>query len=239
MDTLLSTGALADQLGVSVPTVRRTASVLGLPDRRTGGGHRRFSPTDSKLLAERLGTTPTVVGFSSTEVKVLAAVARHPIGLRSMRAIGRAAHVSPTTAESAVRSLVARGLVRSTTETVAEGSARDLVVYRLKLGPGWSKVASLISQAVPPLTMQPTDNASASRVPQRFWHHFWNVDPGQLRLPDDGDFVARRLLLSSDPTAWAWAAQHLAPRSIQAARHARGVDGPTGAMIDNLLDGAT
>lgn len=238
MDTALTTGEVAARTGVSVPTVRRAAAHLGLFGQRTRGGHRRFSPDDAHLLAVYLGVTPTLDGFRRPEVKVLAALSRRPTGFRSLRAVSRAARLSPTTAGSAIQSLTSRGLVTAATETVAEGSARDLTVYRLVLSPEWSKIAPVVSQTVPPL-FDEASTPPATVVPQRLWHHFWNVVPSQLRLPADDQFVARRLLLSEDPVAWAWAAQHMSAAAIASARNSRGVDGPTGAMLDNLVGSAT
>lgn len=238
MDTALSAGEVAKRTGVSVPTVRRAAAHLGLLDQRTPGGHRRFSPEDAHILEGHLGVTPTLDGFSSSEVKVLAALARRPIGLRSLRAVGRAAHVSPTATARAVQSLTNRGLVAGTRETVAEGSARERTVYRLVVSPEWSRIAAVVSQTDPPLCdEEPTRDTTV--VPQRLWHHFWNVEPSQLRLPADEQFVAQRLLLSDDPVAWAWAAQHMSPAAIASARYARGVDDSLGALLDNLAGAAT
>lgn len=233
MDTALSAGDVAARTGVSVPTVRRAAARLGFHDQRTPGGHRRFSPVDAHLLALHLGVTPTVDELRPAEVKVLAALSRRPTGLRSLRAVSRAAHLSPTTAGSAIQSLTNRGLVTASTETVAEGSARDLTVYRLVLSPQWSRIAAVVSQTVPP-HVEETPTPPPTVVPQRLWHHFWNIEPSRLRLPADDHFVARRLLLSDDPVAWAWAAQHLSAAAIASVRTSRGVDGPTGALLDNL-----
>ncbi len=238
MDTALTAGDVAAQTGVSVPTVRRAAVHLGLRDQRTHGGHRRFSPDDARQLTAHLGVTPAVDGFTPSEVKVLAALSRRPTGLRSLRAVARATRLSPTTAGAAIQSLASRDLVTANTETVAEGSARELTVYRLVQSPQWSHIAPVVSRTVPPLFNEAL-LAPATAVPQRLWHHFWNVEPSQLRLPADEQFVARRLLLSEDPVAWAWAAQHLSAAAIAATRNSRGVDGPTGALIDNLVRSAT
>lgn len=234
----MTTGEVAARTGVSVPTVRRAAAHLGLLDQRTQGGHRRFSPEHARILAVHLGVTPALDGFRPPEVKVLAALSRRPAGFRSLRAVARASRLSPTTVGAAMRSLTSRGLVTATTETVAEESARELTVYRLVPSPQWSQIASVVSQTIPPLV----DEASpppTTVVPQRLWHHFWNVEPSRLRLPSDDQFVARRLLLSDDPVAWAWAAQHLSAAAIASVRNSRGVDGPTGAMLDNLVGSAT
>lgn len=238
VDTALAAGEIAARTGVSVPTVRRAAAHLGLRNQRTQGGHRRFSPDDAHLLTVHLGVTPALDGFTPSEVKVLAAVSRRPAGFRSLRAVSRATHLSPTTVGTAIQSLANRGLVTAAIETVAEGSARELTVYRLVHSSQWSHIAPVVSQTVPPLIDEPPP-PPATAVPQRLWHHFWNVEPSQLRLPADDRFVARRLLLSEDPVAWAWAAQHLSAAAIASTRNSRGVDGPTGAMLDNLVRSAT
>lgn len=238
MDTTLTAGEVAARTGVSVPTVRRAADHLGLLDQRTQGGHRRFSQDSAHLLTVHLGVTPALDGFTPPEVKVLAALSRRPTGLRSLRAVSRASRLSPTTAGAAIQSLMNRGLVTAATESVAEGSARELTVYRLVLSAQWSHIAPVVSQTVPPL-IDEERLTPATVVPQRLWHHFWNVEPSRLRLPADEQFVARRLLLSNDPVAWAWAAQHLSAAAIASTRNSRGVDGPTGAMLDNLIRSAT
>lgn len=181
--------------------------------------------------------TPALSDFTPHEVRVLAAFARHPLGFRSLRAVARAARISPSTAGAAVESLIRHGLVQAFTETVAEGSARDLTVYRLLPSSEWSRIAPVVSQTVPPISEH--ESSLASKVPARLWHHFWNVEPSRLRLPEDEQFVARRLLLSQDPIAWAWAAQNLSAAAIASTRHTRGVDGPTRAMIENLLSTPT
>ncbi len=237
MDTTLASGEVARQLGVSAPTLRRAAARLGIFHKHIPGQHRRFNDREVRLLVGELGVTPTISGFTPQEVKVLAAFARHPLGFRSIRAVARSAQISPTTASGVVEALVKRGFVSASVETVAEGSARDLIVYRLKLSPEWSRIASVVSQTVPRVTRDRVP--SEPRVPQRLWHHFWNVEPSRLRLPDDGEFIARRLLLSQDPIAWAWASRNLSAEAIASTRNVRGVDGATRAMIDNLLAGST
>lgn len=237
MDSTLTAGEVAKWIGVSVPTLRRAADQLGLFDRRHLGEHRRFSDRDVSLLVGQLGLTPTLSGFTQHEVKVLAALARRPIGFRSIRAVGRAARISPTTAGRVIESLKSRGFVDVSVETVAEGSASDLTIYRLKPSPQWSRIASVVSQTVPRLAGRETQ--PTSKVPRYLWHHFWNVEPSRLRLPDDGEFIARRLLLSQDPIAWAWATRNLSAEAITSVRSVRGVDKRTRSMIDNLLAGLT
>ncbi|HTN99580.1 MAG TPA: hypothetical protein VL068_02795 [Microthrixaceae bacterium] len=237
MDTVLTSGEVASELGVSAPTLRRSAARLGLFDQRRRGQHRLFSANDVQKLIDDLGKTPEVRDFTPYEVMALAAFARRPIGFRSIRAVARSARIAPTTASGVIKALVQRGFVRASTETVAEGSARDITVYRLQPSAKWAKIASVVSQTVPPRTEDLTP--PPSKVPPKLWHHFWNVEPSRLSLPDDEQFIARRLLLSQDPIAWAWAAQNLSPAAVSSTRYTRGIDGPTCAMIDNLLAEST
>lgn len=238
MDTTLGIGEVAESLGVSVPTIRRTADELGLTPHRTDGGHRRFTRSDVDRLIEHLGITPSVDGLSSSEVKVLAALSQRPMGLRSLRAVARAAKVSPTTAQRATARLAEHGLIRAETEIVAEGVAREVVVYRLAPGPEWSRIASQVMRTVVPVDQRQSDGNESrrpSKVPRRFWHHFWNVDPSLLRLPKDGRFIAKRMLLSTEPAAWGWAARNLDEAAIRSVLGAREVDPPRAALIENLL----
>ena len=74
-----------------------------------------------------------------------------------------------------------------------------------------------------------------TRVPHRFWHHFWNADPRNLVLPGDAHYVADRLILSSDPEAWGWALDNLPVESLAKVAGSRGADPRSRAMIQNSI----
>ena len=82
------------------------------------------------MFSSELGVVPSVDGLSRVETQVLAALARAPRGLASVRAVARRAVVSPTAAAGALDSLAERGLVRWEREWVAAGRARELEFVR-------------------------------------------------------------------------------------------------------------
>src|SRR5690606_17040874 len=101
---------LARALGISLPAVHRALDDLGVP--RTGRGRARRIPdgTLEQLLASR-GSTPQQ-GIPASELRVLAALSRAPLGLPSARGVASRAGLSPTSASRALRALEARQLVR-------------------------------------------------------------------------------------------------------------------------------
>jgi len=194
---------VADLLATSAPTVRRAAASAGIAASLTPGGHRRFTTGQVSQITSRLGIIPRVDGLSRVEVQVLAAVARHPFGLASIRAVARAAAASPTAASRAASSLVRHGYVRRDAVTVVDrGAARPGTRWRLVLGDPWFAVAALVSATVLPAAQS---GPRPTRVPRRFWHLFWNAEPAALTVEADGGFIATRLILGPDLAARSWA----------------------------------
>lgn len=231
----MTTRAVAGELGVSIPTVRRAVDRLGLRPATTPGGHLRLDDSDVEALRAHLGAVPTVDGLTRTQVLVLAAVSRAPLGLRSERAVARAAGVSPTAAGRALDVLAARGLVRHEERTLAEGRAVTGSVWRLDIGPAWLAIADRVGATILPTP----DPVPAPRgVPRRFWHLFWNADPAALDLERDGEAVAVRMLLGDDLEALAWACAHLSPDALRRAAANRGADAQVRSLVDNVLAAA-
>lgn len=213
-------GDIAELLGVTAPTVRAMSEGLGT---RTGGGHRRFKPTEVTEIAARCGITPTVEGLTATEVKVLAAVARSPRGLRSARAVARRAGVSPTAASRSLAALAAAGLIEQVAERRAEGKVVDVELWRIRFGDEWREVSRQVLRTVPPRPDRETVVSDGpSRLPVRFGHLFWSGNPNSIRLDRDAVFVARRMIGSGDLEAAAWAVTHLPNSAVREAAQARG-----------------
>lgn len=231
MDTYTA-GEVARRLNVSTPTVRRAAASLSLAPQTTAGGHRRFSRTDVAAMRRLIGFTPTVDGLTRSEVKTLAALARHPNGLRSNRAVARATGLSPTAAGRAAARLCVLELASRATEDVAEGSVTTVQVWKLRVGRPWFEIADEVARTVLP---ERPDPGTSDHVPPRFWHQFWNVHPRQLDTDADGAFIALRLVGGDDPAGRAWALRHLDADALDAVRRARGVDVRLVAMVDNAL----
>ena len=71
----------------------------------------RLASDDVAALAQELGVVVPVADLRRSQVQVLAALARAPRGLRSGRAVARAAGLSPTAAMRALRDLIDLDLV--------------------------------------------------------------------------------------------------------------------------------
>lgn len=128
---------IARALGTSVPRVTRAAAQLGI-DARQGNGRFAFSPRAADRVREALGSAPNVDGLSRSEVVVLAALRSAPFGLGSVRAVARRGALSPTATARALDSLGRKELVERSTETVAEGRARERAIWRANLlHPRW------------------------------------------------------------------------------------------------------
>jgi hypothetical protein len=116
---------------------------------------------------------PISVGLTRVQARVLAALARSPRGLASIRSVARRAGVSPTAAGRALDSLTLAGLVRAEKQTLALGRATPVLVYSA-VGdhPRWHGLAPALAEvALPPLPEQ----VPAQTVPYYLRHLFWNT----------------------------------------------------------------
>lgn len=112
MDTeWLSSVAVAENLGVSVPIIHRAIARLPLEPCRGPKGHLRVTQHEAQILLEDLGKAPKGTGFTREELFVLHVLQRRPFGLRSGRAVAKLAGISPSTASQALGNLEKQGLV--------------------------------------------------------------------------------------------------------------------------------
>jgi DNA-binding MarR family transcriptional regulator len=221
MDSVMSAAALARELGTTVPRVVRAIERLGL-DRRQENGRMRLQPADVTRLRDALGDSPPrIPGLMPTEIKVLAALARAPLGLTSARAVAERAGVSPTTAGRALESLRSQGLVTMHKCSLPAGRARRMRVIRLDYGsPRWQQVAGAVAR----VRLRPRAHGASSRsVPARLRHLFWNTAPSQLDVERAGGYIARRLLTVGDPEGLAWGAANLSGENWRHAARTRGI----------------
>jgi DNA-binding transcriptional ArsR family regulator len=237
MDTY-SLNQAARALGTTAPRVRRALDRLGIAPEREQGGRGAFRITGAQLarLREHLDVSPAVPGLSPVEARVLAAVARSPLGLASNRAVARAAGVSPTAASVALRRLGSLGLVRTEVETLALGKATRVGVLHAEIGSEeWPEVAEAIRSVRLPGLPSPRP---ARRVPPYLRHLFWNTHPRQLEVATSAPYIARRLLSNGDLEGLAWGAGHLPAEAWEEAAKARGLDPRTRALALNLARSA-
>ena len=220
MDTshkVYSTTQVADWLGVSVPSIHRAITRLGLEPCRGTKGHLRLSENDARILLGDLGKAPRVDGFTREELFVLSVLLRRPFGLRSGRLVARHAGISPSTALKALNSLEQRAMVEHRHEVVAEGTVKEITVWILRVNPCWmtDQIALDIRSTIPPATIGPV--RKDTKVPRRFKHLFWNVDLAELNTKDHGPAIAVAILEQDNPHALAWAIHNLDPEAFAVA----------------------
>ncbi|CAN5661904.1 hypothetical protein BH24ACT5_BH24ACT5_26490 [soil metagenome] len=235
MDTY-SVAEVAWQLGTSGPRVRRAIQALNILPQPSARGD-RLSGDDVRRLVERLGSVPPGWTRPREDALVLAALNRRPLGLRSERAVARAARISPTAAGRAIDRLVADGLVSVERVRTVEGRAVDVDIFVVnRRSPEWPGLAAMVRVVQLP---NRTGAARAPvRVPHRLWHLFWNADPATITLPRDRRYVASRLLQSTDSQAIAWSAANLDAESIRSAARIRGLDVPHRRLLNLLAQDA-
>lgn len=228
MDSARSAAAVATDLGTSVPRVARAARRLGFA---TGPGGRMALDSDQVArLRDELGVVPSIAGLTRSEVKTLAALARAPLGLPSMRAVARRAGLSPTAASRAVDSLRSRGLVRSEPTVIAAGRARRVdLLHANRRSEDWTDLAPLLARVQTPHREQ-----RERCVPARLRHLFWNTAPAQLDIDRGGPYIARRLLRTLDPEGLSWGARNLPAAAWREGAKARGLSPDVRALAENL-----
>jgi excisionase family DNA binding protein len=223
----LTSGQVARELGTTVPRVLRAVRDGVVPTLRRGNRF-LFDAEAVEQLRRRWGTAPAIPGLTREDVLVLAALGRRPFGLRSARAVARAAGVSPTTAGSSLRRLVDQGYLARRTIRVAEGDVRDVAVWTVRwTGAPWLRVAETVGQAALPAGPVPATRPGQEadgRVPPRLGHLFWNEDLQGLDLDRNAGLVADRILRSEDPEAHAWMLHRLPSDAIVQATRTRNLD---------------
>lgn len=231
MDTW-TTGEIARALYLSVPTLHSAVERLGLVPGESSDGHLRLSEDDVLCLVGELGVVPVVDGFSRQDIMVLAALARHCLGLRSARAVARAASVSPTTVTAALQRLQAKGIVSCTADRILEGRVRDVTLLRINLNsPRWQSVRSAVAETILPVVA--TTDMSV-RIPRYLAHLFWNIDLGRVEVRRNSSYIAARLMMSQDPQAFAWAAGNLSRSDLDSVAAVRGVEPRTATLAQNM-----
>ena len=225
-DRLLTSSEVARRLGTSVPRVLRAAK-RGEVGAVRRGNRFLFDAEAVERLRRRWGAVPSLPGLSREDVLVLAALGRRPLGLRSARAVARAAGVSPTAAGRALRRLAERGYVTRETARVTEGEVRDVPVWTVRwTGPAWLEAAAAVGQATLPVERAPRPRVAPPRrrVPSRLAHLLWNEDLAALDAEKDAVLLADRILRSEDPEAHVWMVEHLPADAILKATRTRNLD---------------
>lgn len=224
MDTY-SAAEAARRLGTSAPRVLRAIRRLGLEEPgRAAGSAVRLRPDQFARLAAELGDVRPPAGLSRSEAKVLAALARSPRGLASVRAVARRSGVSPTTAGHCLERLSRDGLATSATEIIAAGRARHARIFRANVtSPQWPQIAPRLARISLPAPGDTGDAGPAVTVPYYLRHLFWNTAPSQLKVASAAPNIARRLISVGDPDGLAWGVRFLPPEAWEHASRTRGL----------------
>jgi len=206
--------------------------------RRLAGGRLRLSARDVSRLEAELGLTLPAPGLSRIETLTLAALARSPLGLVSVRALASRAGVSPTAAGRAVSTLLDRGLIRRERQTLALGQAREVDVLRANMAAAqWPSLAPVLARVMPAASAG-SRLRRHRRVPRELGHLFWNTHPSQLEVQSHGGYIARRVLATGDLEGLAWGATNLSAKDWRHAASARGLSPEDRALARNLAHGA-
>lgn len=233
MDIVLTTGLVAEKLGTTRSRVHRAVARGLVHPATTDGGHLRFTEADVAILKQRLGFAPAVAGLSREEVLVAATLLRHPLGLRSARAVARASGISPTTASKVLIRLEEGALVRRRRRRVVLGTPVDIDMWEIDVRNGrWARLAPVLADAVLPKPSEPADRHRC--VPVWLRHLFWNADVHALDVERDASYIAGRILASNDAQAHAWAAQTLHADAFLSAARMRGVPARRAALARHL-----
>jgi DNA-binding Lrp family transcriptional regulator len=230
MDTH-SASAVAGMLGTSTPRVLRAIRRLSMPVARSPSGTHTITATQLDTLRAELGD-PIPVGLTRVQARVLAALARSPRGLASIRSVARRAGVSPTAAGRALNDLTQAGLTRAEKQMLALGRATPVLVYSAVVDhPRWHELAPALAKvSLPPLPAQ----VPAQTVPYYLRHLFWNTTESQLDVTTSAPFIAMRLLSTGDLDGLAWGATHLPPEAWERAARSRGISPRDRALARNL-----
>lgn len=230
MDTY-SASAVAAMLGTSTPRVLRAMRGLPMPVLRSASGAYTITASQVDELRAELGG-PIPVGLNRVQARVLAALARSPRGLASIRSVARRAGVSPTAAGGALDSLTQAGLARAEKQTLALGRATPVLVYSAVVDhPRWHELAPVLAKvSLPPLP----ERVPAQTVPFYLRHLFWNTAKSQLDVATSAPFIAKRLLSTGDLDGLAWGATHLPPQAWERAARSRGISPRDRALAHNL-----
>lgn len=225
-----SAAEIAHITGLSLPAVHRALDTLHVPPGRRGTPRSVSAETAAAIIAKRGSVPVRVAGRSRDSLLVLRALSHAPFGIASARGVARRAGIAPATASKLLAEAQQEGLAeRRTTRTVMRGRVTDEERWYPTNVALWPTDLLQALKAVRLPAPQPS--APPKRVPEQFWHHFWNVDPRRLSVEDDAVFIASRLIDSSSAPETTWTLDTFDKAVIAKALARRGVDARTRALL--------
>ena len=174
----------------------------------------------ARISADR--RSPTTL--SGAERRLVAVALNYPLCGIHASALAADAGLEPAAAAPLIAALAGDGfLVDSPLLDIDADGQRSWTVGR------FSEIRDAGIEPLPPPPEPPHDGPLPDWLHAGFWNH---PDPGALWLPDDGDYVALRLLAEpkAGPRQRDWALRHLDTEVLIRARAV--VDDATAASID-------
>ena len=203
-----------------------------------GGQHRHGPAVSARGSDASVGDAAPPTSnerLTRAERRVLAAVTRRA-GVSSVAGAAEAAGLSWSATRRTLTTLADAGAIRQRT---GAQNWRHGVRTRRRWEPA---VASPAFQRLWPqarhimLPAATAPNVHVGRLPPEFWSLFWNhPDPSELSLPEDGDYIANRLLNGPSALAALWASVHLPTDALLACRALRSTRPHTRDLIDNAI----
>ena len=152
------------------------------------------------------------VDLSDAEKRILAALSRRPLGLYPAASVAVAAGVDRDETPLCLERLVDLGLITRAAELVLARPVRREVVWRIDVAAAWAQMPDVLRfTELPDVAPAPMPD----HLPERFAHLFWWGDTSLYELPRHADFVAERILASSDVSSWGWALSTLPCDSLE------------------------
>ena len=169
------------------------------------------------------------IAAMSADQRAVMTLLRGRIGGATVECIGEATGLSRSHTERWLEDLRKRGLVRCEERCVLWGYGT--VPARLWFLSLTDRCLDLLEHLPLPTPETPTP---VERVPPQFWSLFSSgTHPAELRLPEDADAAAGRMLDSADTAARAWALTNLPISALRTLRAMRGYDtGPNAVSLD-------
>ncbi|MCL1800932.1 MAG: hypothetical protein FWG25_06175 [Promicromonosporaceae bacterium] len=176
-----------------------------------------------------------MVSLSESEVEALAVIRSTPNGIvdaedLSLRSRGK---ISADIAQTFLNKFENGGFINKKPHVVmTNGKTRRIYHHEFALlAYRDSHLNALIDQLNLPISSI-TDADPNDRIPERFYHFFWNTDPRNLDIEYDGTYIALQLLEAVDYEATDWVFANISPENIRRILDIRDVDPQIRRLIE-------
>ena len=186
----------------------------------------------------RPGMMLLMVSLSEPEVEVLAVIRSAPNGIvdaedLSLRTYGK---ISADIAQTFLNKFESGGFINKKPHVImTNGKTRAVDHYEFALTAYHdSHLNTLIDRLNLPISSI-TDADPNDRIPDRFYHFFWNTNPRNLDLERDGSYIALQLLEAVDYEATDWVFANISRENIRRILDIRNVSPQIRRLIEVYL----